>query len=189
VSTMSWNRSKKVKTEMDITRDNWDREWVRWSTAQSGPGQCGSPYGSGLNNGDMSYDSPRMHSSTIKRNICKRVLTADKFLVPSEQRPARRRTLTSMRYVFDSVQIFYGAVDALPKRLGAGVIRDGVCVDDQYVGYVRCCNRRPEEILDAAVRSVRCAVLLDATAWGLASWRKKRRSVHPGRMLKALCVR
>lgn len=59
-------------------------------------------------------------------NVCKRVLTADKFLIAVGTRPARRDDVEfDGKRVFDSDQILWGGVDQVPRRLivvGAGVI-------------------------------------------------------------------
>lgn len=59
-------------------------------------------------------------------DICKRVLTADKFLIAVGTRPARRPDIPfDGETIFDSDQILWGGLRTVPKRLiviGAGVI-------------------------------------------------------------------
>lgn len=73
-----------------------------------------------------SYETATDAKRHTSADICKRVLTADKFLIAVGTRPARRDDIPfDGKTIFDSDQILWGGVDAVPKRLivvGAGVI-------------------------------------------------------------------
>lgn len=79
-----------------------------------------------LSNDEETYDSPTDPQRHSHANVCKRVLTADKFLIAVGTRPARRPDIPfDGKRIFDSDQILWGGVDNVPKRLivvGAGVI-------------------------------------------------------------------
>ncbi|TMW57222.1 hypothetical protein Poli38472_003147 [Pythium oligandrum] len=72
------------------------------------------------------YETPTDTKRHKSADICKRVLTADKFLLAVGTRPARREDIPfDGKTIFDSDQILWGGIQSVPKRLivvGAGVI-------------------------------------------------------------------
>ncbi|DAZ94990.1 TPA: hypothetical protein N0F65_000622, partial [Lagenidium giganteum] len=73
-----------------------------------------------------SYETATDGRRHTRADICKRVLTADKFLIAVGTHPARRADIPfDGETIFDSDQILWGQVKTVPKRLivvGAGVI-------------------------------------------------------------------
>ncbi|KAE9041234.1 putative soluble pyridine nucleotide transhydrogenase [Phytophthora rubi] len=118
-------RVKKVEdAETDITRHQLMRNGVQLinGTARFLPGN--NHMVAVLSN--ESYETATDAKRHTSADICKRVLTADKFLVCVGTRPARRPDIPfDGETIFDSDQLLWGKVKTVPRRLivvGAGVI-------------------------------------------------------------------
>ncbi|TDH74457.1 hypothetical protein CCR75_001984 [Bremia lactucae] len=118
-------RVKKVEgAETDITRHQLLRNGVQLisGTARFLPGN--QHMIAVLSN--ESYETATDTSRHTSADICKRVLTADKFLVCVGTRPARRADIPfDGQMIFDSDQLLWGKVKSVPRRLivvGAGVV-------------------------------------------------------------------
>ncbi|KAI9905883.1 hypothetical protein PsorP6_013895 [Peronosclerospora sorghi] len=118
-------RVKKVEdAETDITRHQLMRNGVQLihGTARFMPGNDHMIAVLSNESYETATDAKR-HSSA---DICKRVLTADKFLVCVGTRPAHRPDIPfDGETIFDSDQLLWGKVQTVPRRLivvGAGVI-------------------------------------------------------------------
>ncbi|TYZ57008.1 hypothetical protein PybrP1_003787 [[Pythium] brassicae (nom. inval.)] len=119
-------RVKKVEhAETDITRHQLLRNGVELinGTARFLPSPDKNMVAVLSNDSYMTATDAKRHSSA---SICKRVLTADKFLIAVGTRPARRPDIPfDGETIFDSDQLLWGGVKTVPKRLivvGAGVI-------------------------------------------------------------------
>ncbi|CAI5735216.1 unnamed protein product [Hyaloperonospora brassicae] len=116
--------TKVEKAETDITRHQLMRNGVQLitGTARFMPGNSHMIAVLSNESYETATDTKR-HSSA---NICKRVLTADNFLVCVGTRPARRPDIPfDGETIFDSDQLLWGKVKAVPRRLivvGAGVV-------------------------------------------------------------------
>ncbi|GLD96277.1 hypothetical protein PINS_up004960 [Pythium insidiosum] len=120
------HRVRKVESaETDITRHQLLRNGVELinGTARFLPDPSKKMVAVLSNDSYETATDAKRHSSA---DICKRVLTADKFLIAVGTRPARRDDIPfDGQTVFDSDQILWGGVRSVPKRLivvGAGVI-------------------------------------------------------------------
>ncbi|RQM14131.1 hypothetical protein DD237_006386 [Peronospora effusa] len=118
-------RVKKVEdAETDITRHQLMRNGVQMinGTARFMPGNNHMVAVLSNESYETATDANR-HSSA---DICKRVLTADNFLVCVGTRPARRPGIPfDGETIFDSDQLLWGKVKSVPRRLivvGAGVV-------------------------------------------------------------------
>lgn len=118
-------RVKKVEdAETDITRHQLQRNGVQLinGTARFLPGNKNMI--AVLSN--ESYETPTDAKRHTSADICKRVLTADKFLVCVGTRPARREDIPfDGETIFDSDQLLWGKVKTVPRRLiivGGGVV-------------------------------------------------------------------
>ncbi|CAI5742463.1 unnamed protein product [Peronospora destructor] len=118
-------RVKKVENaETDITRHQLMRNGVQLinGTARFMPGNNHMVAVLSNESYEAATDANR-HSSA---DICKRVLTADNFLVCVGTRPARRPGIPfDGETIFDSDQLLWGKVKSVPRRLivvGAGVV-------------------------------------------------------------------
>ncbi|KAG6975292.1 hypothetical protein JG688_00002550 [Phytophthora aleatoria] len=118
-------RVRKVEdAETDITRHQLLRNGVQLinGTARFLPGNKSMVAVLSNESYETATDAKR-HTSA---DICKRVLTADKFLVCVGTRPARRPDIPfDGETIFDSDQLLWGKVESVPRRLiivGAGVV-------------------------------------------------------------------
>ncbi|KAF1331649.1 putative Soluble pyridine nucleotide transhydrogenase, partial [Globisporangium splendens] len=119
-------RVKKVEhAETDVTRHQLLRNNVELinGTARFLPDASKNMIAVLSNDSYTTATDAKRHASA---DICKRVLTADKFLIAVGTRPARRPDIPfDGETIFDSDQLLWGGVKTVPKRLivvGAGVI-------------------------------------------------------------------
>ncbi|KAF0695972.1 Aste57867_13244 [Aphanomyces stellatus] len=120
------DRVKKVEeAETDLTRNQLSRNGIQLinGTARFLPTEDKKTIAVLSNDSYVEKTDAQRHDDA---NICKRVLTADKFLIAVGTRPARHPDLDyDGSLIFDSDQLLWGGVDIVPKRLivvGAGVI-------------------------------------------------------------------
>ncbi|KDO22067.1 hypothetical protein SPRG_12054 [Saprolegnia parasitica CBS 223.65] len=120
------DRVQKVESaEMDLTRNQLLRNGIYLinGTARFLPDADKKTVAVLSNDSYTEATDGQRHSDA---NICKRVLTADKFLISVGTRPARHPNMDfDGELIFDSDQLLWGALTNVPKRLivvGAGVI-------------------------------------------------------------------